>query len=70
MTVDQTGDAECTFKQGFSVYAERTLPINASYILGITSRIVMGKAAFIKNTSFHQEIGIKYTEETSEMLLQ
>jgi len=32
------------------------------------SRIVMVKAAFNKKKNFYQQIGLKFVEETSEML--
>ena len=34
----------------------------------IKSRIAMAKAAFKKEESFYQKIGLKFEEETSEML--
>jgi len=34
----------------------------------IKSRIAMAKAAFSKKESFYQQIGLKFEEESSEML--
>ena len=35
----------------------------------IKSRIVMAKAAFDRKKTFHQQIGLKFKEETNKMLI-
>jgi hypothetical protein len=41
---------------------------NARCTREIKSRIAMGKATFNRKKTFHQKIGLKFKEETSEML--